>query len=265
MRWHHYVRWLVAVVLLCGAVAFVASCQKRAEEPAATTGVKMTLDSASMATIDPGQRTYLTHCALCHGLWGAGDGPLAAQLERDAHVRPAVLSDRDRMSRLGRPELIRVIEQGGGHTARSNLMPPWAGKLDHATIERVADFVRKLPDLDSTTPPATTEAFLQAPAGSPPEGRKLFVFYCAMCHGPEGKGDGALADTLWARNRVRPRNLTDSTYVASRSDEQLFSVISHGGGHFHKSGQMPMWSGTLRPEQIKDLVAYIRTISRTGS
>lgn len=265
MRWRHYVRGLVAVVLLSGGVAFVASCQKRAEEPAATTGVKMTLDSASLATIDPGQSTYLTHCALCHGEWGGGDGPLAAQLERDAQVRPAVLSDRARMSRLSRDELIRVIEQGGGHTRRSNLMPPWAGKLDRRTIERVADFVKQLPDLDSTTPPATVQAFLQAPPGSPPDGRKLFVFHCAMCHGPAGAGDGALADTLWARNRVRPRNLTDSSYVASRSDEQLYSVIALGGGHFHKSGQMPMWSVTLRPEQIKDLVAYIRTISRTGS
>lgn len=257
------VRWLVAVVLLSGFVAFVASCQKRSQEPPSS--VTMTLDSTSMATIDPGQRTYLTHCAMCHGLWGGGDGPLAPQLETDAQIRPAVLNDRARMGQLSRDELIQVIEKGGAHTRRSNLMPPWSGRLDRREIERVADFVKILPDLSPTTPQATIQAFLDAPPGSPPEGRRLFVFYCAMCHGPEGRGDGALADTLWARTRTRPRNLTDSTYLAGRTDQQLFALVSLGGTHFHKSRSMPIWSVTLRPEQIKDLVAYIRTISRTGS
>ena len=108
-------------------------------------------------------------------------------------------------------------------------------------------------------------AFLAAPPGSPPEGRRLFVYYCAMCHGPEGRGDGALADTLWARNRIRPQNLTDSTYFATRTDQQLFALISLGGAHFHKGGSMPMWSVTLKPAQIKDLISYIRSISRTKS
>jgi len=263
MRSRPCVRWLVAATLFLGFAAFVASCGERAQEPATKT--TMTLDSASLATLDPGQSTYLTHCALCHGLWGGGDGPLAAQLETDAQVRPARLNDRGRIGSLSRSELIRVIEQGGAHTRRSNLMPPWAGRLDHATIARVADFVKLLPDLNPETPPSTIQAFLTAPAGSPPEGRRLFVYYCAMCHGPEGRGDGALADTLWARNRIRPRNLTDSTYLAHRTDQDLFAMVSLGGTHFHKSSSMPMWSVTLHPNQIKDLVAYIRSISRTKS
>lgn len=263
MRSRLCVRWLVAAVLLSGLAAFVASCQKRSQEPPSS--VTMTLDSASLAIIDPGQRTYLTHCAMCHGLWGGGDGPLASQLQSDAQVRPAALNDRARMSRLSRDELIRVIREGGAHTRRSNLMPPWSGRLDPREIERVADFLKVLPDLSPETPAATTQAFLAAPEGSPPEGRRLFVLYCAMCHGPQGQGDGSLADTLWARTRIRPRDLTDSTYLATRTDQQLFALVSLGGTHFHKSSSMPIWSVTLNPDQIKDLVAYIRTISRTRS
>jgi mono/diheme cytochrome c family protein len=255
----------IGAILIVGLVAFVASCQKRSEPPVSASKVTTTLDSTSLVTLDPGQQTFLTHCAMCHGEWGGGDGPLAAQLEREAHVRPAMLNNRERMAKLSREEVIRVIEKGGGHTGRSNLMPPWAGKLDPQTIAQVADFVKQLPDLESGTPPATIQAFFAAPPGSSPEGRRLFVFYCAMCHGPQGHGDGRLADTLWARNRIRPRDLTDSTYFAEKSDQQLFALISLGGAHFHKSSYMPVWSVTLQPAEIKSLVSYIRSVSRTKS
>jgi len=263
MSSRHCVRWLVAIVLLSGFVTFVASCQKRTELPASTS-TTTTLDSAAVATLDPGQQAYLTNCALCHGQWGAGDGPLAEQMEKQGHVRPAALNDRERMSRLSRQEVIHVIQRGGAHTGRSNLMPPWANKLDERVIEQIADFLRVLPDLTPATPPSTIKSFLQAPPGSAPEGRKLYVFCCAMCHGPEGHGDGMLADTLWARNRIRPRNLVDSTYFAGKTDQELFATVSLGGAHFHKSGYMPMWSVTLRPDQIKSLITYIRSISHTG-
>ena len=257
------VRGMVAAVVLFGFAAFVASCQKRSDQPT-TTAVTTTLDSAATAILDPGQQAYLTNCAMCHGQWGGGDGPVADQIEQQAKVRPARLNDRERMSRLSREDLIRVIERGGAHTGRSNLMPPWADKLDRALIERIADFVKMLPDLNADTPPATITSFLAAPAGSVPEGRKLFVFYCAMCHGPEGRGDGVVADTLWARNRIRPRDLTDSTYFAAKTDQGLFATISLGGAHFHKSGYMPTWSMKLTPEQMKSLISYIRSISHTA-
>ena len=265
MRSRRSVRWLVAAILLSGAVACVESCQKKSAQSPPAPSVTMTLDSTTQAALDPGQETFITHCAACHGLWGGGDGPLAAQLAAETHAQPAVLNDRERMSKLSHEELVKIISEGGAHTRRSNLMPPWAGRLDQQTIEKVADFVKMLPDLSPGTPPATVQAFLSAPPGTPPEGRKLFVVYCAMCHGPDGRGDGALSDTLWARNRIRPRNLTDSTYIATKTDEQLFALVSHGGAHFHKSRFMPIWSVTLSPAQIKDLVSYIRSISHTKS
>lgn len=259
------VRGMVVAVMVFGLAMFVASCQKRAETPAPATATTTTLDSAAVATLDPGQQAYLTNCAICHGEWGGGDGPLAAQMEKQAHVRPAVLNDRERMSRLTREDLVQMIRKGGAHFGRSNLMPPWSDKLSDETIQKLADFLRVLPDLSPSTPPSTIASFLAAPPGSAPEGRKLFVFSCAMCHGPEGHGDGVIADTLYARNRIRPRNLTDSTYFATKTDQELFATISLGGAHFHKSGYMPMWSMTLEPGQIKSLISYIRAISHTGT
>src|SRR5580765_7561400 len=153
----------IAVIFAIGLIAVVPSCQKRAESPAPASKVTMTPGSTAQATIDPGQQTFLTHCAMCHGEWGGGDGPLAAELQREAHVRPAMLNNRERMNQLSHDEIIRVIEKGGGHTGRSNLMPPWQGKLTPQTIAQVADFVKQLPDLNPGMPPATVEAFLRAP------------------------------------------------------------------------------------------------------
>ena len=42
-------------------------------------------------------------------------------------------------------------------------------------------------------------------------------------------------------------------------------TISLGGGHVGKSPYMPAWAVYLSPGQVKDLVSYIRTISRTES
>jgi mono/diheme cytochrome c family protein len=261
-----WVRGMIVAVVAFGLVSFVSACQKRSQTatPAATS-TTTTLDSAAVATLDPGQQAYLTNCALCHGQWGGGDGPVADQMAKQAHVRPAALNDSARMSRLSREDLIAVIRKGGAHTGRSNLMPPWSDKLPETTIGQLADFVRLLPDLSPSMPAATVQAFLTSPPGSAPDGRKLFVFTCAMCHGPEGHGDGIMADTLWARNRIRPRNLTDSTYFATKTDQEIFATISLGGAHFHKSGYMPMWSVSLSPGQIKDLISYIRSISHPGS
>ena len=166
---------------------------------------------------------------------------------------------------MGREELVRVITRGGGHTGRSNLMPPWGDRLDAALIETVADYVMALPDMKPGTPASTIEKYLQAPPGSDANGRRLFVYYCTACHGSFGKGDGYLADSLRRRNNIRPRDLTDSVYFAKQTDRELYVTVALGGGHSGKSVFMPAWTVTLSPAQIKDLLSYVRAISRTPS
>jgi mono/diheme cytochrome c family protein len=45
-------------------------------------------------------------------------------------------------------------------------------------------------------------------------------------------------------------------------DQQIFDTIKKGGQAMGKSPLMPAWGGQLSDEQIRDLVAYIRTLSR---
>lgn len=90
--------------------------------------------------------------------------------------------------------------------------------------------------------------------------RRLFSQNCAMCHGPNGKGDGPVA--AFFKAGLRPRDLTDSSHMAKRTDGQLYDVIMKGGPEIALSVRMPAWEGLLKEEEVNELVRYIRYISR---
>jgi mono/diheme cytochrome c family protein len=96
-----------------------------------------------------------------------------------------------------------------------------------------------------------------APADSE-RGAVLYRRYCAVCHGPEGRGDGPNAASL---EDDRPRDLTDAKYIGGLSDERLVRVIAGGGQAIQGSRFMPPWGRTLTPDQIRDLVAYVRRLA----
>ena len=264
MRFSSNLRWIGLVVLVLIAFVWVQSCPRKrpAEAPQTTSPTADSAVKVAPATIR-GQTAYLGYCAMCHGSFGAGDGPLAGDLKHEGARRPAVLNDRARLDYLGRRGIIEVITKGGAHTGRSNIMPPWGESLDPTLIGEIADFVLMMPDIKPGPTTEVIQQFLSSPPGVPERGRELFVFYCTACHGLHGKGDGLYADTLWARNKIRPRNLTDSSYFAGISDQQIYATVSMGGAHMGKSTYMPAWGFTIPPAQIRDLLSYVRAISHT--
>jgi len=89
------------------------------------------------------------------------------------------------------------------------------------------------------------------------EGRKLYASYCTSCHGDKGKGDGAAAKSL----PTKPADHTNGAFMNQLSDQFLIDVIAKGGGGVGKSTFMPAWSGALNEKQMRDLVAFIRSLS----
>ena len=89
------------------------------------------------------------------------------------------------------------------------------------------------------------------------DGRSLYTNYCSACHGEKGKGDGVAAKGLPAK----PADQTNGAIMNQLSDKYLIEMISKGGGAVAKSGFMPAWGSSLNDKQIRDIVAYIRSIA----
>ena len=89
------------------------------------------------------------------------------------------------------------------------------------------------------------------------EGKKLYATYCSSCHGDNGKGDGPAAKAL----PIKPADHTNGSVMNQLSDKFLTDIISKGGGAVGKSPMMPGWGGQLNEKQVRDIVAYLRSIA----
>ncbi len=81
-------------------------------------------------------------------------------------------------------------------------------------------------------------------------GQQLYSIHCAMCHGPQGLGNGQVAAFL----ANKPANLT-SDVVQAKSDGSFFLTISNG-----ISGRMPALNENLTPRERWDIVNFLRTL-----
>lgn len=75
-------------------------------------------------------------------------------------------------------------------------------------------------------------------------GEALYKAKCAGCHGADGKGKEAM--------KTRDQSSAD---IQKMSDADLSGAITGG------KGKMPAFK-TLSPDQVKDLVAYIRSLKK---
>jgi mono/diheme cytochrome c family protein len=94
-------------------------------------------------------------------------------------------------------------------------------------------------------------------APDPARGKLQFENYCVSCHGPRGEGDGPVAATL----DPKPARLGDRAYMSAKTDDYLFGVIKNGGASVGRSPLMAPWGGTLSDAQIRDVIAYVRSLA----
>jgi mono/diheme cytochrome c family protein len=89
--------------------------------------------------------------------------------------------------------------------------------------------------------------------------RSNFGTFCTPCHGESGHGDGAAGRTL----KTHPADFTDCNRMSKEADDKLFHVIKEGGGSTGLSGEMQPWGKAFGDEEIRGLVAYVRTFCRS--
>jgi cytochrome c6 len=81
------------------------------------------------------------------------------------------------------------------------------------------------------------------------DGTTLYKAKCAMCHGPDGKGDTPMGKKLKIRDLTSPE-------VQKQTDAELTAIITHG------KGKMMPFGAKLTPEQIGQLVDHIRELGK---
>jgi cytochrome c6 len=72
---------------------------------------------------------------------------------------------------------------------------------------------------------------------------------CATCHGADGKGDTP------AGKSTKVRSFADAE-VVNASDDDLAGIIEKG------KAKMPGYGKSMKPDEIKDMVAYIRSLAK---
>jgi len=82
------------------------------------------------------------------------------------------------------------------------------------------------------------------------EGKKIYGYDCAQCHGATGDGKTDVAKEL------KVPDLTDPALLKDRTDGELFYTIKRGHGN------MPPEGNRVTPEQLWNLVNYIRSLAK---
>ncbi len=227
---------------------------------------------ASPEAIEAGRQIYFERCSFCHGLHGAGDGPVAAYLDpRPRDFTSCIFKFRTTESgELPTDEdLFRTISPGIPGTA----MPFWdntRGKTGLSVQQRwqVIHFIKTFcPDFaDPEFDPykqIVVAANIRAPENSPAlvaAGKTVYQeAKCFECHGAAGRGDGSSAPTLkddWGYPLL-PRDLTKGwRYKRGSTVEDIYITLTTG----LNGAAMPTYRDTLSDEERWQLAYYVRSL-----
>ena len=83
-------------------------------------------------------------------------------------------------------------------------------------------------------------------------GKKKYGQDCAMCHGKEGAGDGDLAEDM----HLKLRDFRDPATLKDVADGDMYNIINNG------KGKMMGEEGRLKPDEIWDVVNFVRSLSK---
>lgn len=110
--------------------------------------------------------------------------------------------------------------------------------------------------------PAARLAAGQPVASGPPSaslpGKAVYEKHCATCHGPTGAADGPGAAAL----PIKPPPLTDGRLLNPLTDDFLATIVRDGAAAVGLAPQMPGFGRLLTEREIRDVVAYVRTLAQ---
>lgn len=84
-----------------------------------------------------------------------------------------------------------------------------------------------------------------------------YRFYCASCHGLEGRGDGPNATPDMPAS---PRNFTSRKEMNKLTDQDIVIIIKSGGSATGRSTLMPPFGKVLSDPEVNALKDYLRKL-----
>jgi cytochrome c oxidase cbb3-type subunit 3 len=176
--------------------------------------LKQVAASAEARTI--GQKLFLNNCSQCHASDAGGSKGFPN------------LTDRDWLWG-GDPEVIKTSIAEG----RNGVMPPFGPVLGEQGVKDAAHYVMSLSGVAHDS--------LRAASG-----KDKFAQMCAVCHGPEGKGNPQLGAP----------NLTDKVWLYGAGEPTIIETITKG-----RNNQMPAHKELLGEAKVHLLAAYVWSLS----
>ena len=243
--------WMVlAMAVVAGGFIFAAAALGNVfvNGSAAASESKTALAQGENGSELVGYSLYVSQCARCHGLEGAGDGPGAqsptfATVPRDftAGNYHFVSTQNQVATRADLRRAIRDGLQGSGMPAFRELSDRQINSLVDVLEKFWTDRPKPGEVVDPPSRPETTNDLIA-------QGKQLYQTNCSTCHGKRGHGDGPAAKGL----QIPPANLAEGQLKLSHTPEELYRRIAVG---IPGTG-MPGF-GQMSDREIWSMVAYL--------
>jgi cbb3-type cytochrome c oxidase subunit III len=238
---------LIALAFAIGAaiIGFVVGRDSKGSKTVTVGAV-----AASQAAVDPhvaaGAHDFVSFaCAQCHGMQGQGgvspDVPALTSVSKD--LTPA--------------QLRRIIDHGLGESANPTkpYMPVWGEVISRPQVSDLIAYLRAgLPAVATAVPAPIPEGQGAAVAGA-----SLYQRYgCVNCHGPNGLG--GVPNPQSPDKTIPPLSGADFNHEFN-TDAKIIAVIRSGSVIGRAPiVSMPHWGGILSDQDLKALVAYLKTL-----
>ena len=174
------------------------------------------------------RQLYAQNCSGCHG--ADGQGALSVGIGRPVYL--AIADD---------ATIRRITEEGRPGTAMPAFAQKAGGMLTDAQIDILVHGIRTYWAKDGVFEKDTPPAYVASQQGNAERGHNLFNALWSSCHGSDGQGARAIAD---------------SSYLQLVSDQHLRTVIIIGMPNLG----MPDWRSHRKPlsdADVTDTVAWL--------
>lgn len=199
--------------------------------------VQYTLTASKGKGTEEGAQLFASNCAVCHGQFGEGGPNPANPSQTIVPISSAeFLKTRDDFT------LRNIISQGQPNFGMSPFGAANGGPLSDDQIDALVGYIRAWeanPPVNLPTEVASGRAALS--------GAEVFANVCARCHGAKGEGGTGPA-------------LNTSDFQNRYDDQSLLNTIANG----REATPMVAWGELLSPDQLQQLVQYVRTLGPAG-